>query len=219
MQLPLILRIPETDRVRYYMIFLPISMKQSTTHPLVRSLRSLKAVLLSGLTTDVIYLHQPQYVWDTSNSSVTHTTSTTLEGFITGLRLWNISANCGISTLVVQEYAAMMMEAEIGAPREAAFFLPSEYAQDLGLSTKCIRASSWTVSVSIVIKDSTIGECPTTVTHHWGCQISDDQLAGAFSFIIGHGYDTPNHLSSRVNGTMSISTISWTKTSLTWYDF
>lgn len=33
-----------------------------------------------------------------------------------------------------------MMEAEIGAPREAAFFRPS-YAQDLGLSTKRIRAS------------------------------------------------------------------------------
>ncbi|KAG2049629.1 hypothetical protein BDR06DRAFT_999073 [Suillus hirtellus] len=44
----------------------------------------------------------------------------------------------GISVQTV--VSSWMMEAEIGAPREAAFFRPP-YAQDLGLSTKRIRAS------------------------------------------------------------------------------
>lgn len=57
-----------------------------------------------GLTADVICgpinSSQTQYVWDTSNSSVIYTTSDTSATSITGLRLWNISANCGISKLV-----------------------------------------------------------------------------------------------------------------------
>lgn len=57
----------------------------------------------------------PQYVWDTSNSSITHTTSATLEGSIRGLRLWNISTNCGISEFVSRVFVWI----RISAPRYA----------------------------------------------------------------------------------------------------
>lgn len=66
-----------------------------------------------GLTADVvcgpINSSQPQYVWDTSNSSIictTSATSATSGSSITGLRLWNIRANCGISKFVSRVFVS-----------------------------------------------------------------------------------------------------------------
>jgi hypothetical protein len=54
-----------------------------------------------GLTANVscqaIDSSQTQYLWDTNNSYVIYTNPVTSNNSITGLRLWNISANCGTS--------------------------------------------------------------------------------------------------------------------------
>ncbi|KAG1809724.1 hypothetical protein EV424DRAFT_1558042 [Suillus variegatus] len=147
------------------------------------------------------------YVWDTSNSSVTHTTSATLESFITGLCLRNISANCGISTLVVQEYV-VMNDGSGNRSSSGSGFLPSVVCPGP-------RTINQTYT-SFLIEDPTIGECPTTTminsqelvsstigdTLYPICSSTTNRIVN-LSFIIGHGHDTPNHLSSRVNGTMS----------------
>jgi hypothetical protein len=56
-----------------------------------------------GLTANVscraIDSSQTQYLWDTSNSYLIYANAAASNNSITGLRLWNISANCGTSKL------------------------------------------------------------------------------------------------------------------------
>jgi len=58
-------------------------------------------MLQQGLTADVncraIDSSQTQYLWDTNNSYVIYANAAAPNSSITGLRLWNITANCGAS--------------------------------------------------------------------------------------------------------------------------
>ncbi|KAG1890462.1 uncharacterized protein F5891DRAFT_126025 [Suillus fuscotomentosus] len=64
-----------------------------------------------GLTANVscrpIDPSQTQYGWNTANSSLVYANSAASNDSITGLRLWNISANCGANTSMTQEYVTM----------------------------------------------------------------------------------------------------------------
>ncbi|KAG1815344.1 hypothetical protein EV424DRAFT_1645477 [Suillus variegatus] len=51
---------------------------------------------------------QTQYVWDTSNSSVIYSNPDNVYNTITGLRLWNITANCGANVPTMQEYVTVV---------------------------------------------------------------------------------------------------------------
>ncbi|KAG1750086.1 hypothetical protein EDB19DRAFT_1904339 [Suillus lakei] len=81
-----------------------------------------------GLTANVscrpIDLSQTQ--WDTSNNSVIYTNpaASNNSDSITGLRLWNISANCGTNTPTTQEYVTVV-DASGNASLSGSGFLPS----------------------------------------------------------------------------------------------
>ncbi|KAG2140233.1 uncharacterized protein EDB93DRAFT_1297499 [Suillus bovinus] len=81
-----------------------------------------------GLTADVscqaIDSSQTQYVWNTNNSEVIYTNSAAPNNSITGLRLWNITANCGTNTPTTQEYVTMV-DASGNASLSGSGFLPS----------------------------------------------------------------------------------------------
>ncbi|KAG2052530.1 hypothetical protein BDR06DRAFT_957529 [Suillus hirtellus] len=66
-----------------------------------------------GLTANVscqaIDSSQPQYLWNTNNSNVIYTNpAASSTNLITGLRLWNISVNCGTNTSTTYEYLTMV---------------------------------------------------------------------------------------------------------------
>ncbi|KAG2354208.1 hypothetical protein BDR07DRAFT_628561 [Suillus spraguei] len=81
-----------------------------------------------GLTANVscraIVPSQTQYFWDANNSYVIYTNTAALNNSITGLRLWNISANCGTNTLTTYEYV-IMVDANGNASSSGTGFLPS----------------------------------------------------------------------------------------------
>ncbi|KAG2105542.1 uncharacterized protein F5147DRAFT_761959, partial [Suillus discolor] len=64
-----------------------------------------------GLTANVscrpIDPSQTQYGWNMANSSLVYANLAASNDSITGLRLWNISANCGANTSMTQEYVTM----------------------------------------------------------------------------------------------------------------
>ncbi|KAG1807976.1 uncharacterized protein BJ212DRAFT_1303175 [Suillus subaureus] len=65
-----------------------------------------------GLTANVscrpIDASQTQYLWNTDNSSVIYANAAASNKSIAGLRLWNITANCGAGTPTSQEYVTMV---------------------------------------------------------------------------------------------------------------
>ncbi|KAG2366434.1 hypothetical protein BDR07DRAFT_1480110 [Suillus spraguei] len=68
---------------------------------------------------------QTQYLWDTNNSYVIYTNAAAASNnFITGLRLWNISANCGNNALASYEYVTMV-DANGNTSSSGSGFLPS----------------------------------------------------------------------------------------------
>ncbi|KAG1869410.1 hypothetical protein DFJ58DRAFT_742488 [Suillus subalutaceus] len=81
-----------------------------------------------GLTADVscraIDSSSTQFLWNTSNSSVIYTNAAASNDSITGLRLWNITANCGANTLTTQEYVTKV-DANGNASLSGSGFLPS----------------------------------------------------------------------------------------------
>ncbi|KAG2145738.1 hypothetical protein BD769DRAFT_854291 [Suillus cothurnatus] len=81
-----------------------------------------------GLTANVscraIDSSQTQYLWNTSNSSVIYTNAAASNDSITGLRLWNITANCGANTSTSQEYVTKV-DASGNANPLGSGFLPS----------------------------------------------------------------------------------------------
>ncbi|KAG1733798.1 hypothetical protein EDB19DRAFT_1190197 [Suillus lakei] len=81
-----------------------------------------------GLTANVscraIDSSQTQYVWDTNNSYVIYANAAASNNSITGLRLWNISANCGTNTLTTYEYVTMV-DASGNVNSSGSGFLPS----------------------------------------------------------------------------------------------
>ncbi|KAG1733800.1 hypothetical protein EDB19DRAFT_2041090 [Suillus lakei] len=81
-----------------------------------------------GLTANVscraIGSSQTQYVWDTNNSYVIYANAAASNNSITGLRLWNITANCGTNTPMTQEYVTMV-DASGNASLSGSGFLPS----------------------------------------------------------------------------------------------
>ncbi|KAG2363896.1 hypothetical protein BDR07DRAFT_871527 [Suillus spraguei] len=82
-----------------------------------------------GLTADVscraIDSSQTQYLWDANNSYVIYTNAAAASNnSITGLRLWNISANCGNNTLTSYEYVTMV-DANGNTSSSGSGFLPS----------------------------------------------------------------------------------------------
>ncbi|KAG1777985.1 hypothetical protein EV702DRAFT_1196781 [Suillus placidus] len=81
-----------------------------------------------GLTANVscqpIDSSQTQYVWDTNNSYVIYANAAASNNSITGLRLWNISANCGTDALTTYEYVTMVY-ANGTASSLGSGFLPS----------------------------------------------------------------------------------------------
>ncbi|KAG2090216.1 uncharacterized protein F5147DRAFT_780401 [Suillus discolor] len=78
-----------------------------------------------GLTANVscqpISSSQTQYVWDTSNSSVIYSNPDNLYNSITGLRLWNITANCGASMPTTQEYVTVVNASGYSDPLDSGF--------------------------------------------------------------------------------------------------
>ncbi|KAG1869366.1 hypothetical protein DFJ58DRAFT_61626 [Suillus subalutaceus] len=83
-----------------------------------------------GLTADVscrpIDSNQTQYLWDTNNSYVIYSNAaaSSSNNSITGLRLWNIAANCGTNTLITYEYVTMV-DANGNTSSSGSGFLPS----------------------------------------------------------------------------------------------
>ncbi|KAG2344154.1 hypothetical protein BDR05DRAFT_999314 [Suillus weaverae] len=81
-----------------------------------------------GLTANVscraISSNQSQYVWNTNNSYVIYANAAASNNSITGLRLWNITANCGANTPMTQEYVTMV-DASGNASLSGSGFLPS----------------------------------------------------------------------------------------------
>ncbi|KAG2031078.1 hypothetical protein BDR03DRAFT_1016458 [Suillus americanus] len=87
------------------------------------------SMLQQGLTANVscraIDTSQTQYLWNTNNYYVIYTnTAASSSNSITGLRLWNISANCGTNTLTTNEYVTMV-DANGNASSSGSGFLPS----------------------------------------------------------------------------------------------
>ncbi|KAG2363874.1 hypothetical protein BDR07DRAFT_1331425 [Suillus spraguei] len=86
------------------------------------------SMLQQGLTANVscrvIGSSDMQYIWNTSNSSVIYANPAASNNSITGLRLWNITANCGANTLITQEYVTMV-DASGNASLLGSGFLPS----------------------------------------------------------------------------------------------
>ncbi|KAG2355963.1 hypothetical protein BDR07DRAFT_1464288 [Suillus spraguei] len=81
-----------------------------------------------GLTANVscqaIDSSQAQYVWNTNDSSVIYANAAASNHAISGIRLWNISANCGTNTLTTQEYVtAVDASGDVGSLGSG--FLPS----------------------------------------------------------------------------------------------
>ncbi|KAG1869375.1 hypothetical protein DFJ58DRAFT_723223 [Suillus subalutaceus] len=82
-----------------------------------------------GLTANVscraIDSNETQYLWDTNNSYVIYTNAAaSSSNSITGLRLWNISANCGSNTSTTYEYVTMV-DANGNTSSSGSGFLPS----------------------------------------------------------------------------------------------
>ncbi|KAG1873199.1 hypothetical protein F4604DRAFT_778761 [Suillus subluteus] len=83
-----------------------------------------------GLTANVscrpIDSNQTQYLWDTNNSYVIYANAaaSSSNNSITGLRLWNIAANCGTNTLITYEYVTMV-DASGNTSSSGSGFLPS----------------------------------------------------------------------------------------------
>ncbi|KAG1808036.1 uncharacterized protein BJ212DRAFT_1303221 [Suillus subaureus] len=83
-----------------------------------------------GLTANVscraIDSSQTQYIWDTNNSYVIYANAaaSSWNNSITGLRLWNIGANCGTNTLITYEYVTMV-DANGNTSSSGSGFLPS----------------------------------------------------------------------------------------------
>ncbi|KAG2105539.1 uncharacterized protein F5147DRAFT_805800 [Suillus discolor] len=85
------------------------------------------SMLQQGLTADVSCQpigSQVQYVWNMDNSSVIYANAAALNNSITGLCLWNISANCGTNTPMTQEYVTIV-DASGNASVSGTGFLPS----------------------------------------------------------------------------------------------
>ncbi|KAG1815343.1 hypothetical protein EV424DRAFT_1107063 [Suillus variegatus] len=64
---------------------------------------------------------QTQYVWDTSNSSVIYSNPDNVYNTITGLRLWNITANCGANVPTTQEYVTVVNASGYADPLDSGF--------------------------------------------------------------------------------------------------
>ncbi|KAG1744553.1 uncharacterized protein EDB91DRAFT_189737 [Suillus paluster] len=83
-----------------------------------------------GLTATVscqsIDASQTQYLWETNNSNVIYSNPAASDSSnsIAGLRLWNITTDCGINTLTTQEYVTMVDESGNANPSGSGF-LPS----------------------------------------------------------------------------------------------
>ncbi|KAG0694961.1 hypothetical protein DFH29DRAFT_1072661 [Suillus ampliporus] len=88
-----------------------------------------------GLTADVSCraIDLSQYVWETNNSIVIYANSAASNTSITGLRLWNITTDCGTNTLTTQEYVTMV-DASGNASLSGSGFLPSIVCPGLSLN-------------------------------------------------------------------------------------
>ncbi|KIK38653.1 hypothetical protein CY34DRAFT_809139 [Suillus luteus UH-Slu-Lm8-n1] len=86
------------------------------------------SMLQQGLTANVscqaIGSSQTQYVWNTNDSQVVYANAGGSNNSINGLRLWNITANCGASTLTAQQYVTLV-DASGNASLSGSGFLPS----------------------------------------------------------------------------------------------
>jgi hypothetical protein len=75
---------------------------------------------------------QTQYIWDTNDSYVIYTnaaaSSSSSNNSIAGLRLWNISANCGTDTLTTYQYVTMV-DVNGNMSSSGSGFLPSIVCQ------------------------------------------------------------------------------------------
>ncbi|KAG2115572.1 hypothetical protein BD769DRAFT_1072773 [Suillus cothurnatus] len=71
---------------------------------------------------------QMQYLWDTSDSYLIYANAAASNNSITGLRLWNISANCGTNSLTTYQYVTMV-DADGNASSSGSGFLPSIVCQ------------------------------------------------------------------------------------------
>ncbi|KAG0702649.1 hypothetical protein DFH29DRAFT_492250 [Suillus ampliporus] len=67
---------------------------------------------------------QTQYVWETNNYDDIYSNSAALNNTVTGLRLWNITANCSTNTLTSQQYVTMVDADGTSSPLGSGF-LPS----------------------------------------------------------------------------------------------
>ncbi|KAG1807991.1 uncharacterized protein BJ212DRAFT_1485270 [Suillus subaureus] len=85
-----------------------------------------------GLTANVscraIDSSQTHYLWGTNNSYLIYANAAASNNSITGLRLWNISANCGTDTLTTYEYVTMV-DANGNTSSSGSGFLPSVVCQ------------------------------------------------------------------------------------------
>ncbi|KAG1854126.1 hypothetical protein C8R48DRAFT_776917 [Suillus tomentosus] len=86
------------------------------------------SMLQQGLTANVscraIGSNQTQYVWNTNNSYVIYANAAAPNNSIAGLRLWNITADCGANTLMTQDYVTRV-DASGNASLLGSGFLPS----------------------------------------------------------------------------------------------
>ncbi|KAG2121771.1 hypothetical protein BD769DRAFT_984557 [Suillus cothurnatus] len=85
-----------------------------------------------GLTANVscraIDSNQTQYLWDTNNSYLIYANAAASNDSIAGLRLWNISTNCGTNSLTTYEYVTTV-DANGNTSSSGSGFLPSVVCQ------------------------------------------------------------------------------------------
>ncbi|KAG1869374.1 hypothetical protein DFJ58DRAFT_61855 [Suillus subalutaceus] len=103
--------------------------------PIPQGFSSNYSMSQQGLTANVscraIDTSQTQYLWDTNNSYVIYASAdaaASSSNSITGLRLWNISANCGTNALTTYEYVTMV-GANGNTSSSGSGFLPSIVCQ------------------------------------------------------------------------------------------
>ncbi|KIK38652.1 hypothetical protein CY34DRAFT_90596 [Suillus luteus UH-Slu-Lm8-n1] len=86
------------------------------------------SMLQQGLTANVncqaIASSQTQYLWDTNDSRIVYANAAAANNSIAGLRLWNVTTDCGANTSTAQEYVTIA-DASGNVNPTANGFLPS----------------------------------------------------------------------------------------------
>ncbi|KAG2035530.1 hypothetical protein BDR03DRAFT_1093153 [Suillus americanus] len=99
-----------------------------TSMPISQGYSRNYSMLQQGLTANVscraINSSQTQYVWNTTNSSIIYTNPAPVNDSINGLRLWNVTANCGANMPMAQQYVTLV-DASGNASVSGSGFLPS----------------------------------------------------------------------------------------------